>query len=55
MKLKLEGHLATEEELDELVLGEDDAGRTWWVDFTWFIWSGKGWVKAIATTEGPNA
>jgi len=32
-----------------------DAGRTWWTDIYWFIWTGEEWLQAIATTSKPKA
>jgi hypothetical protein len=48
MRLKLEGPLDTEDQL-RTDLGVDDVGRTWWIGFVWYMWTGEGWQKAIAT------
>jgi hypothetical protein len=53
MRLKLEGPLDTEDQLPD-TLGADDVGRTWWVDFIWFIWTGTTWQKAVASTKVPT-
>jgi hypothetical protein len=52
MRLKLEGPLDTEEQLPEL--GPDDVGKTYWVDYIWFIWCGTTWQKAVASTKVPT-
>lgn len=51
MHLKLEGRLTKESDLPDL--GHDDAGRTWWIDEVWFIWTGSSWQRAIATQDLP--
>jgi hypothetical protein len=56
MQLTLEGPLDSEDKLPVLQYGRHtaDVGRTWWVDLVWFIWTGVGWQKAIATTTRPS-
>lgn len=55
MQLKLEGPLDHEDQLPALEYGRHsvDVGRTWWINLVWFIWTGGGWQKAIATKTGP--
>lgn len=57
MRLTLEGPLHDEADLPELEDGRHstDVGRTWWIGLTWFIWTGIGWQKAIATSTRPEA
>jgi hypothetical protein len=53
MRLTLEGPLEREDQL-RTDLGEDDVGRTWWIDYVWFIWTGAegGWQKAMVAKGG---
>lgn len=51
MRLKLEGPLETEAQLPDLCA--DDVGRTWWVGFFWYIWTGTDWLRAVASTKVP--
>jgi hypothetical protein len=52
MRLRLEGPLDAEADLPEL--GTDDVGRTYWIGYIWFIWTGNTWQKAIASTKVPD-
>jgi hypothetical protein len=49
MQLRLEGPLTAEDQL-RTDLGEADIGRTWWIDYVWYIWTGSegGWQKMLA-------
>ena len=53
MRLKFEGPLEYEAQLPDN-LDETDVGRTWWVGYTWYMWTGRGWQQAIATNTAPG-
>lgn len=58
MRIRLEGPLDSEEKLPQhLSSGKHsaDIGRTWWIGFTWHIWTGENWLKAIATSTAPRS
>ena len=56
MRIKLEGKVESEDQLPEMAHGRhsSDVGRTWWTDAFWFIWTGTGWQKALATNSAPG-
>jgi hypothetical protein len=53
MRLTFEAPLETEAQLPDN-LDETDIGRTWWIGYTWYMWAGHAWQKAIATRTAPG-
>ena len=52
MMLKLEGPLEDEDQLP--TSASDDVGKTYWIGYIWWIWTGDHWQKAVASTKVPH-
>ena len=50
MRLKFESRLDDEDQLPT-DLNDDDVGRTWFVGYIWFIWTGRSWQRVVATRQ----
>lgn len=53
MRLTFQGPLEREAQLPDN-LDETHEGYTWWIGYTWYMWTGHGWQQAIATNTAPG-